>query len=94
MTLSTLEEIISKRMKRGKSCDLYQLTVEHLQYCGTVAKQYLLDLLNGILKQIYYLICPQLKSGLGTALYKGNKKPVDRSESYRRITVTPHWLYP
>ena len=57
-----------------KACDLYQLTVEHLQYCGVKAKLVILDLLNNILDQIYYLTCPQLKSSLGTAIYKSKKK--------------------
>ena len=32
---------------------------------------------------------PQVKKGLSTAVYKGKKKPVSKSSSYRRITVTP-----
>jgi hypothetical protein len=90
MSLSTLEEMIFKKMKRGKAYDLYHLMIEHLQNCGKTAKLAILDQLNGILDQIYYLTCPQLKTGLGTALHKGKKKPIDKSESYRRITVTPH----
>ena len=35
------------------------------------------------------MACPQIKVGLGTAAYKGKKKPVSLSSSYRRITVTP-----
>ena len=90
MTLSIFEDIIFKKMKRGKACDVYQLTVEHLQHCGDKARLVILNLLNSILEQIHFLTCPQLKTGLGTALHKGKKKPLDRSESYRRITVTPH----
>ena len=89
MSQSAFEDIISKKMKHGKACDLHQLTVEHLQYCGEKAKLAVLNLLNKIIDQIYYMTCPQLKSGLGTPLHKGKKKPIDRSESYRRITVTP-----
>ena len=37
MKLSDLETILSVRMKAGKSCDLYQVTVEHLRNCGTRA---------------------------------------------------------
>ena len=89
MSLSIFENIIFKKMKRGKSCDVYQLTVEHLQHSGPRAKLIILELVNNILEQIYYLTCPQLKCGLGTAIHKGKKKPVEKSESYRRITVTP-----
>ena len=89
MSLKNLDEIICKKMKHGKACDLYQLTVEHIRNCGTKAKQAILDLLNSILKHIYYLTCSQLKTGLGTAIHKGKGKPLDKAESFRRITVTP-----
>ena len=76
-------------MKLGKACDFYHLTVEHLRYCGSVAKESLLVLINRILSNIYFLSCPQLKIGLGTAIHKGRGKPADKSSSFRRITVTP-----
>ena len=60
-----------------------------LRYCGSQAKMQLLDLINRILKDIYYLTCPQVKLGLASAIHKGKKKPVTRSNSYRRITVSP-----
>ena len=89
MGLSDLEHILQKKMKPGKACDVYQLTVEHLRNCGVKAKLLVLDLINSILSHIYSLTCPQLKLGLGTAVYKGKDKPVSSSSSYRRITVTP-----
>ena len=33
-------------MKRGKACDIYYLTTEHLQYCGDRAKDCILKLLK------------------------------------------------
>ena len=89
MKLSDLETILSVRMKAGKSCDLYQVTVEHLRNCGTRAKQQVVNLINRIVQDIYYLSCPQIKIGMGTPLFKGKKKPVTMSNSYRRITVSP-----
>ena len=56
MSLAQLEDIIYKKMKRGKACDIYQLTVEHIQNCGPQAKIAILNLLNSILSQIYYLL--------------------------------------
>ena len=76
-------------MKLRKACDIYKLTVEHLRYAGHQAKLIILRLLNDILKNIYYLTCPQAKKGLSTAVYKGKRKPVGEANSYRRITVTP-----
>ena len=76
-------------MKFGKACDIYQMTVEHLRHCGEDAKAAVMKLINRIIQSIYYLTCNQVKLGLGSAIYKGRKKPVSLSKSYRRITVTP-----
>ena len=77
-------------MKRGKSCDIYQLTTEHVQECGKIAKMCILKLLNSIITNIYFLTCPQIKAGLGSSVHKGKKKPRNLATSYRRITVSPH----
>ena len=69
MNLSQLEKILHSKMKLGKSCDIYHLTVEHLRYCGRVAKLQILDLINRILMDIYFLSCPQIKLGLGTSIH-------------------------
>ena len=89
MTITQLNRILSTKMKPGKACDVYQLTVEHLRHCGDQAKLHILAYINSILQNIYYLSCPQIKLGLGTAIHKGKKKSFSRSSSYRRITVTP-----
>jgi hypothetical protein len=90
MTMEDFENIIYKKMKPNKACDVYQLTVEHIREAGPVAKQCMLDLLNSILANIYFLTCPQIKTGLASSIHKGKNKPLDKSSSYRRITVTPH----
>ena len=64
-------------------------TVEHLRHSGDQAMLHILAFINRILKNIYFLSCPQIKLGLGTAIYKGKNKPISKSSSYRRITVTP-----
>ena len=89
LTIDTLNKIIHTKMELGKAADIYHLTTEHLRYCGPVAKTALLNLINSILEEIYYLSCPQIKRGLGTAIYKGKNKPRNISSSYRRVTVTP-----
>ena len=89
MKYEDLEKIINKEMKKGKACDIYRLTTEHLKHAGEKAKLVILNLINDIIGNIYYLSCSQVKAGLGTAVYKGRKKPVSLSSSYRRITVTP-----
>ena len=71
MSISDLNHIIDKKMKLGKACDIYQLTVEHLRYCGDLSRLALIKLLNRIIDDIYYLTCPQIKIGLASALHKG-----------------------
>ena len=65
MTINQLEAILNTKMKLGKSCDIYQLTVEHLRFCGDKAKEQVLHLINSILTNISALACPQVKLGLG-----------------------------
>ena len=89
MEFDDLEDIINKEMKNGKACDIYKLTAEHLKHAGREVKLVIMKLINDIIENIEYLACPQIKAGLGTAVYKGKRKPVSLSSSYRRITVTP-----
>ena len=89
MTLADLNRILHKEMKSGKAADVYMLTVEHIRYAGDKAKECILNLLNQIIRNIYFLTCTQIKKGLGSAIYKRKGKPVTKPESYRRITVTP-----
>ena len=89
MTTRDLDRIIDNELRAGKACDLYGLTPEHLKYCGVKARKVILDLINSIIEDINLLSCPQIKVGLGSAVYKGKKKPICDSNSYRRITATP-----
>lgn len=83
------DEILEKEMKKGKASDIYNLSVEHIQQCGVIAKDNICTLLNSIIANIYFLTCPQIKCGLGTAVHKRKGKPKDQSKFYRRITVSP-----
>ena len=87
--MSQLDHILFSKMKTGKACDIYTLTVEHLRHSGLEAKKHILAFINRVLSDIYFLTCPQIKLGLGTAIHKGKKKPTDKANSYRRVTVTP-----
>ena len=89
MKYADLEKIIGKDMKKGKACDIYRLTAEHLKHAGTEAKITILKLINDIIENMHYLACTEIKAGLGTAVWKGKRKPLSNSSSYRRITVTP-----
>ena len=89
MTLADLDKILLSRMRPGKAPDIYHLTVEHLRNLGPSAKCSVLNLVNSVLDKIYFLSCPQIKLGVSSVLYKGKKKPVTRSDSYRLVTVSP-----
>ena len=89
MTREDFKNIVFKNMKSGKACDAYFLTVEHIRESGEIAQECIRTLINKIIDNIYFLTCPQIKVGLGTYVYKGKKKPVSKSSSYRRVTVTP-----
>ena len=87
--LKDLRYINNMQMKKGKACNTYKLTAELLKFCGEGAQLVLLNLMNDIIEHIYYLTCPQIKEWLGTAVYKGKRKPNTEANSYRRITVSP-----
>ena len=89
MTLVDLDRILHKEMKSGKAADVYKLKVEHIRFAGDGAKKCILNLLNQIIRNIYFLTCTQIKKGLGSSVYKGKGKPLTKPDSYRRITVTP-----
>ena len=89
ITKKRFDEILSSDLKRGKACDIYHLTAEHILESGEAAKMCILKLLNSIIANIYFLSCPQTKAGLGTSIHKGKNKPRNQSKSYRRITVSP-----
>ena len=55
-----------------------------------MAQAAILNLVNKIIENIYFLTCQQIKVGLATNIHKGKNKPVDQAKSYRRVTVTPH----
>ena len=63
--------------------------IEYLKHAGKEAKLAIWKLINDIIPNIYYLKCPQVEARLGTAVFKGKKKSVTQSRSYRCITVNP-----
>jgi hypothetical protein len=52
MSISQLNHILFSKMKSGKACDIYHLTVEHLRHCGAEAQESILALINRILSDI------------------------------------------
>ena len=89
MTLPNLKDILFKKLKLNKACDIYKLTVEHLRYAGDETLSLILFLLNSIIDNINYLSSTQLNTAAASIVYKGKKKPVYHHKSYRQVRVTP-----
>ena len=89
MQLSDLKDIIFKRLKLNKACDIFKLTVEHLRYAGDQTLILIAKLLNSIIDHLNYLSSPQLNTAVATIVYKGKGKPVYHHKSYRQVRVTP-----
>jgi hypothetical protein len=52
MTLTNLKDILFKKLKLGKACDIFALSVEHLRYAGDETLIQILRLLNLIIDNI------------------------------------------
>ena len=89
MQLVQLRDIIFKRLKLNKACDIFKLTVEHLRNCGEKTLSLILRLLNSIIDHLNYLSSPQLNTAVATIVIKGKGKPVYSHKSYRQVRVTP-----
>ena len=89
MTLSNLKDIIFKRLKLNKACDVYKLTVEHFRHAGDQNLNLILRLLNLIIDNLNHISTPQLNTAVATIVYKGKSKPVSNHKSYRQVRVSP-----
>ena len=74
MQLTHLKEIIFKKLKLRKACDIFKLTVEHLRYCGDKTLGLILNLLNAIIDHLNYLSSAQLNTAVATVIHKGKGK--------------------
>ena len=89
MQLTHLKEIIFKKLKLKKACDVFKLTVEHLRYCGDNTLQLILQLINTIIEHLNYMSAPQLNTAVATVIHKGKGKSAYTYKSYRQVRVTP-----
>ena len=89
MTLEVLKNIIFKKLKLKKACDINKLTVEHLRYASDETLSIILSLLNSIIDNINYLSSPQLNTSVASIVYKGKDKPLHNHKSYRQVRVSP-----
>ncbi|CAC5412456.1 unnamed protein product [Mytilus coruscus] len=84
-TLEELQKAI-KSINKGKSPDIYGITVEHILHAGTNLEWLLLNLVNVIFKE--GKVPDILKEGLLTPVFK-NKGEKNIATNYRGITVLP-----
>ena len=88
MSLDSLKNIIFKKLKLNKACDINKLTVKHLRFSGDETLSVILSLLNSIIDNINYLSSPQLNTSVASIVYKGKDKPVHHHKSYRQVRVS------
>ena len=89
MTIQDLKDILFKKLKLRKACDIYKLTVEHLRYAGDETLSLILFLLNSIIDNINYLSSTQLNTSAASIVYKSKNRPVTQHKSYRQVRVSP-----
>ena len=77
--LMKIKEIVGKKLKRNKACDIYMLTPEHLKYAGDKALKILCTLVNRVLENIEYLAAPKFKTSIASVIHKGKNKPKTHS---------------
>ena len=87
MTSIDLQKIIFSQLKPNKASDIYMLSVEHIRNAD--AQGHILTLLNLIIDDINNVSCPEIKTSVGTIIYKGRGKPVNHHKSYRNVRVSP-----
>ena len=66
MSLANLKDILFKKLKLNKACDIYMLTVEHLRYAGDKSLLQISSLLNSIINNINYLSSSQLNTAIAS----------------------------
>ena len=88
MQISELKTILFQKLKLGKACDLYMLTVEHLRHAGEETLSLLLDLLNLIVDNLNYLSSPQLNTSITSIVHKGKRRPLTHHKSFRQVRVS------
>ena len=74
MSIETLKDILFRKLKLGKACDVYKLTVEHLRYSGEETLLSVLRLIDKIISHINCLSSEQLKTSIASIIFKGKDK--------------------
>ena len=84
-----LQDIVQKKLKKNKACDIYELTPEHLKYAGHKVLEILCVLINRVLENLNYLSAPEFKVSVASVIHKGKGKSKTHHKSYRLVRVCP-----
>ena len=87
MTVNDLEEIVSKKLKKNKACDIYYLTPKQLKYVGPRAFSLLCTFVSRVLRNLDLFSAPEFKTSIASVIYKGKSKPRNHHKSYRLVRV-------
>ena len=82
MKICDLKDILFKKLRLDKACDVFMLTVEHPRNAGDPTLV-MLDLLNLILDNLNYLSSPPIN----IPVHKSKDRPVMHHKSYRQVRV-------
>ena len=89
INLAQLKNILFKKLKLKKACDVFKLTVEHLRNVGDSSLLLIIELLNNIIDNINVLSSPQLNTSIASVVHKGKGKSLFHHKSYRLVRITP-----
>ena len=89
ITIEKMKDIVMKKLKCNKACDIYKVTAEHIKYAGDEVLSILCILINRVIDDIQYLSAPEFKAAVASAIHKGKDKPKHHHKSYRLVRVCP-----
>ena len=75
ITLDALKNIIFKKLKTNKACDIYKLRTEHLRYAGDQVLMELVSFINRVLENLCFFAATEFKMAVASVIYKAKDKP-------------------
>ena len=89
ISLQNFKDIIFKRLKTNKACDIYMLTTEHLRCAGDKVLTQLCCFINRVLQNLQFFAAAEFKMAVASVIYKAKDKPKQHHKSYRLVRVCP-----
>ena len=89
ITLQKLKDIVKKKLKNNKACDMYKITAKHLKHAEDETLNHMCQLINRVLENMHFFSAPEFKGSIASVIYKGKDKPKNHHKSYRLVRVCP-----